>query len=209
MRHVITTTTKPSWVQSVPHNFGAAAAGTPKADEWRTLYTIYLPIVLVLAWGRAGTASPSDAKALADLLDHTMSLVCAFLMACKRTLTKDRALSYRKHITSYVGGLTTLRPDLEHNSIHHMAFHIYDFLLLFGPVYSWWCFPFERLIGLLQRIPQNHRFGESPEANLRCAYGTDHENRHPRSYYPPRIRRWFQSSALAFQTELLGRDPGL
>ncbi|KAE9382827.1 hypothetical protein BT96DRAFT_845020 [Gymnopus androsaceus JB14] len=37
--------------------------------------------------------------------------------------------------------------------------HIYDFLLLFGPVISWWCFPFERLIGALQKINTNDFVG--------------------------------------------------
>jgi len=41
----------------------------------------------------------------------------------------------------------------------HAAFHIYDFLLLFGPVMSWWTFPFEHLIGVLQRINTNNKIG--------------------------------------------------
>jgi hypothetical protein len=41
----------------------------------------------------------------------------------------------------------------------HMGLHIYDFLLLFGPVYSWWCFSFECLLGMLQCILNNHKFG--------------------------------------------------
>ncbi|EIN10110.1 hypothetical protein PUNSTDRAFT_66638 [Punctularia strigosozonata HHB-11173 SS5] len=71
------------------------------------------------------------------------------------------AIAYRDYIANYVGNLTALYPDIVCRSNHHMAFHIYDFLLLFGPVHSWWCFPFERLIGRLQRLPHNHRLGES------------------------------------------------
>jgi hypothetical protein len=41
-----------------------------------------------------------------------------------------------------------------------MATHLHDFLILFGPVRNWWTFPFERLIGHLQRLPQNHRFSQ-------------------------------------------------
>ncbi|KAK0431495.1 hypothetical protein EV421DRAFT_1720503, partial [Armillaria borealis] len=41
----------------------------------------------------------------------------------------------------------------------HVLFHIYDFLLLFGPVISWWCFPFEHLIGALQKINTSSRVG--------------------------------------------------
>ncbi|KAF8576401.1 hypothetical protein K439DRAFT_1622880 [Ramaria rubella] len=31
---------------------------------------------------------------------------------------------------------------------------------LFGLVQSWWCFPFECLIGMLQWLPHNHKFGQ-------------------------------------------------
>ncbi|OAX32016.1 hypothetical protein K503DRAFT_672842, partial [Rhizopogon vinicolor AM-OR11-026] len=45
---VIRTTDRPSSLRSVPYNFGEAKAGTLKADEWRTLTTVYLPIALRL-----------------------------------------------------------------------------------------------------------------------------------------------------------------
>ena len=153
LRDVIKNADKPSWVRSVPENFGAAAVGTPKADEWRTLFTVYLPLALIIAVSRH-----EGAKNMAAL-EHTMALVCALLVSCKRTVTITRANAYRAYIRDYVRGLTELYPNIRHQSIHHMAFHVYDFLLLFGPVYSWWCFPFERLIGKLQRMNQNHRFG--------------------------------------------------
>lgn len=44
-----------------------------------------------------------------------------------------------------------------------MAFHIKDYLVLFGPVHAWWTFPFERLIGMLQRMPNNGKIGELEE----------------------------------------------
>lgn len=36
IREVIKDMVTPSWLESVPHNFGDALAGTLKADEWRT-----------------------------------------------------------------------------------------------------------------------------------------------------------------------------
>ncbi|PIL27307.1 hypothetical protein GSI_10454 [Ganoderma sinense ZZ0214-1] len=122
---VIRDTITPSWVSSVPHNFGSAAAGTPKADEWRTVFTIHLPLCLISLFGYPSADNPQ----LDQVLDHTLQL------------------------------LPSLYPGLDCESIHHMAFHIYDFLELFGPVHSWWAFPFERLIGQLQRLPTNHKFG--------------------------------------------------
>ncbi|KAJ7441261.1 hypothetical protein FB451DRAFT_1058265 [Mycena latifolia] len=69
----------------------------------------------------------------------------------------------------WVDGLNKHHP---HTADHgrktniHAAFHIYDFLLLFGPIISWWCFPFERLIGILQRINTNDQIGGELEATI-------------------------------------------
>src|ERR1700692_1572565 len=152
--------TTPTWLGSVPKNFGDASAGTIKADEWRSLITIYLPIALVSLWG-AGTSHSSDEHAvhLRIILDHTMELVCAVYLACARTMTTRRAEAYRSHIATYVGKLQKIHPTFSLRPNHHASFHIYDYLLLFGPAHSWWCFPFERLIGILQRLPVNHKIG--------------------------------------------------
>ena len=151
---VIHNTITPSWVGSVPYNFCAAAAGTPKADEWRTIFTIYLPLCLISLLG-----TPSDNPRLRQVLDHTMQLVCAVLLACTRVTDVTRTQRYLECLQSYISQLPILYPGLGCESIHHMAFHIYDFLELFGPVHSWWSFPFERLIGQLQRLPTNHKSG--------------------------------------------------
>ncbi|TFK52916.1 hypothetical protein OE88DRAFT_1627523, partial [Heliocybe sulcata] len=134
IHNVIRETATPSWIDSVPYNFGEAAAGTLKADEWRTMTTIYLPIALVTLWG-AGTqhATPQLATRCREVLDHTMD---------------------------DIRNLRRLHRHAQFRTNHHMALHIYDFLLLFGPVHSWWCFPFERLVGWLQRQGHNHKFGE-------------------------------------------------
>jgi len=161
IRDVIQDMTVPSWFTSVPSNFGAASAGTMKADEWRSLITVYIPIALVSLWG-AGTSHSSDEVGthLRAVLDHTMELVCAVYLACARTMTVERAHAYRSHIARYVGDLKKVYPTSTLRPNHHAAFHIYDYLLLFGPAHSWWCFPFERLIGVLQRLPTNHKSGE-------------------------------------------------
>ncbi|KIK32678.1 hypothetical protein CY34DRAFT_100947, partial [Suillus luteus UH-Slu-Lm8-n1] len=143
VRDVIQQITVPSWFTSVPGDFGSASAGTMKADEWRSLITVYIPIALLSLWG-AGTSHPSDevSTRLRDVLDHTMELVCAVYLACARTTTAWRAHAYRTHIANYVGNLKKIHPTFALHPNHHAAFHIYDYLLLFGPAHSWWCFPF-------------------------------------------------------------------
>ena len=69
IRDVIQDTTTPSWVNSVPRNFGEAAAGTLKADEWHTMATIYLPIALISLWGEnTRHATPAIATRLLQVL---------------------------------------------------------------------------------------------------------------------------------------------
>jgi hypothetical protein len=153
IRDVIKQTATPSWINSVPYNFGDAAAGPLKADEWRTMSTIYLPLALISLWGE--NTSP-----FRRILDHTMALVSAIILACSRTTTEARAVAFRIYVATYIRDLQNLHPEATHRTNQHMAMHIYDFLQLFGPVHSWWCFPFERLIGQLQRMLSNHKFGQ-------------------------------------------------
>jgi hypothetical protein len=160
VRNVIRDTDTPSWLGSVPFNFGDAAAGTFKADQWRTVMTVYLPIALVTIWGE-GTPhnSPKLAAKYRDILDHTMALVCAITQAFRRSTSRERANVFRSCLATWVQDLTKIHPNVKPKTLAHMTQHIYDFLLLFGPVHSWWCFPFERLIGILQRQPSNRRYG--------------------------------------------------
>lgn len=162
IQKTIKNTITPSWVDSVPYNFGDAAAGNLKANEWRTLATIYLPIALVLSWGEGTVHPSSDLKfKLRQVLDHTMALFSATRLACMRYTNSSRISAYRELMVFYVRNLEVLYPDAPKKTNPHMSLHIYEFLKLFGPVYSWWCFPFERLIGILQRQPTNHKFGLS------------------------------------------------
>ena len=156
IREVIRDISKPSWLGHVPNNFGDTSAGTIKADEWRLLITVYIPLALISVWG---TSAPGSPTCLA--LESTMQLVSAVYLACTRITSIRRAHDYRSCIASYVGDLKTCFPKFNLRPNHHVAFHIYNYLILFGPVHSWWTFPFERLIGILQRLPSNHKTGMS------------------------------------------------
>jgi hypothetical protein len=150
----------PTWISSVPKTFGEASAGTLKADEWRSFCTIYLPIALICEWGE-GTVHKKVAQGIRfrQALDHAMLLVSAVTVVCRRVTSIEHALVYRQLLAAYLRDLTTVHAHAHGLPNIHAALHIYDFLLLFGPVYSWWCFPFERLVGVLQRIPNNHKLG--------------------------------------------------
>jgi hypothetical protein len=155
IREVIRIVEKPTWVRGLSQHFGSESAGTPKADEWRMLYSVYLPIALIQLWAHF---PPTDRRR--QVLVHTMHLVSAILIVCRRTITNELIEQYRHHLTAWVQGLGHLFPELPSVPNMHMAFHIHDFLLLFGPVRAWWTFPFERLVGLVQRLASNHIYGD-------------------------------------------------
>jgi hypothetical protein len=97
IKDVIRNTTVPSWISSVPYNYGEAKAGTMKADEWQNLSTIFLPLALISMWG-IGSQQPldnlNDASRLRQILDHTMLLVSATSLVCMHTMTKARSDAY-------------------------------------------------------------------------------------------------------------------
>ena len=157
--------------QSVPTDFGDARAGTIKADEWRTLATVYIPLALVSLWGEGSHHQSAEEEAkLRTILDNTMYLVSAIRIACSSTMTESQVLAYRSCITTWLKTLPDVLPEATIHPNCHMACHIYDYLKLFGPVWLWWCFPFERPISHLQRLPLNDKFGE-PCVHFTSDYG--------------------------------------
>jgi hypothetical protein len=151
----------PSWLTSIPINLGSAAHGKLKADQWRVLGTTFLPLSLVRLWGQMSDGDDGDENAnkRRKMLDITLSLLSAVAIASSRVTSNAKADLYLQHILSYLSGLKQIFPDYAFRPNHHMALHLHEYLRFYGPVHSWWTFPFERLIGMLQRIPTNYKIG--------------------------------------------------
>lgn len=146
---------KPSWVTSVP----TRTTGKMKADQWRILGSIYLPSSLIRLWSGMQPDDPRAARCQ-ELLDVTMSLVSAIVIASSRSTSPTNAQEYLLHMTEYRKGLENLFPTYVCHPNHHMAMHLHEFLVSYGPAHGWWTFALERLIGMLQRIPTNYKPGK-------------------------------------------------
>ena len=160
IKMVIKETTVASWINSVPHNYSDSAAGVLKADEWWNLATIYFPIALISLWGEGVSGPIKNAVQFHRILNHTMLAVSVISLACMHTMTKARSDAYLSCLTQYLQDLPVIHPHANFVPYYHMAFHLPHFFHLFGPVCSWWCFPFEHLIGQIQRILSNHKVGK-------------------------------------------------
>lgn len=110
-----------------------------------------LVITLVRLWGSASASSRERV-----LLDNFLHLVCAVDLAARRSMSQSRAARFDYHIGRYLKSLLSV---FSHNLVpnHHLSLHLKECLELFGPVHAWWAFPFERFIGMLQRLNINHK----------------------------------------------------
>ena len=160
----------PSWLTSVPTNLGEPSHGKLKADQWRTLGTTYLPISLIRLWNQLEDGDAKRSQQCKKLLEVTLSLISAVIIASSRTTSQEKANLYLHHMQNYLKGLRELFPQYRFLPNQHMALHLAEYLKLYGPVHSWWTFPFERLIGILQRIPNNFQTGQFFFFFLNLAY---------------------------------------
>jgi len=148
----------PTWLTSVPSNLGDASHGKLRADQWRALGTVYLPLSLTRLWGFTN-ADSARSRRCREILNVTMSLLSAVTIATSHSMSHALANSYLQHMQAYLTGLKLLFPEYQFHPNHHISLHLHEYLLRFGPVHAWWTFPFERMIGMLQRMPTSGKFG--------------------------------------------------
>lgn len=125
----------PSWLTSVPAQLGNASHGKLKADQWRALGTTFLPISLVHLWSDEDESNQRSVRCL-QILDVTMSLLSAVILATSRTTSSDHIDQIQGHLLDYLNGLKQVFPDYKLHPNHHMSLHIPEYIKLFGPVHT-------------------------------------------------------------------------
>lgn len=149
----------PSWLASVPCDLGEARHGKLKADQWRVLGTVYLPVSLVRLWEEPDADDNDKALMRKKMLEATIALISAIRIATSHTTSRSKVALYLQHMHLYLSLLKELVPSYDLHPNHHMALHLGTYICRFGPVHAWWAFPFERVIGMLQHIPTNFKLG--------------------------------------------------
>lgn len=152
-------TTRPSSHQGPPSNLGEAQHGKLKADQWRSAMEFDIPVALAKLWTQDQKASPELKQRRMEILELTVHLSCAIFWATSRRTSPRHVERYNFHMKSYLLGLRRLFPEHNLHPLNHLAMHLGLFIRLFGPVHGWWTYPFERLIGLLQKVQTNGKLG--------------------------------------------------
>lgn len=143
----------PSWIKRAIPVLGKASFRKLKADEWRNLFTIQLPLILIPMWYGHDEVKTS-------LLKNFCHLVSLVNLALKRVMTSETISLYRKHISQYLEGSVVLFDHCQPTCNHHLAIHLADCLENFSPVRAWWSFPLERLMGTILKSCHNNHIGE-------------------------------------------------
>lgn len=131
----------PSNVGRIPGKIEAGFASLT-ANEWRNWITIYAPICT------KGLVADKEY----DLISKLSKAVC---LMCTKVITVDAASKVEGLLREYNDdfeihfGKDSCVPNL------HMQLHLKELILDYGPVYSFRCFGFERLNGILGKFKTN------------------------------------------------------
>jgi hypothetical protein len=157
----IKATTRPSWHCGPPSNLGDPSHGKLKADQWRSCIEFDLPVSLAKLF--ATNCSDSDLQQRdrqKRMLESTMFLAMAIRWGTSHRTSREHAEKYMEYMHAYLESLLHLYPSITLRPNHHAALHIGALLMRYGPVHGWWMFPFERVIGALQKTNTNYKMGK-------------------------------------------------
>jgi hypothetical protein len=147
---------RPSWHHGPPKNLGDAEHGKLKAEQWRTAIEFDLPVTLVKLWGTKYDGDERRPK----LAHSTMLLAMAIQWGTSHVTSPHHTQQYGKYMNAYLECIRDVFPGHSFRPNHHACLHLHEFLLRYGPMHGWWMFPFERIIGGLQKTNTNHKIGE-------------------------------------------------
>ncbi|KAI0280568.1 hypothetical protein BC826DRAFT_924322 [Russula brevipes] len=156
----IASTVRPRWHAAPPANLGQVFHGKLKADEWRSCFEFDIPVSLLRIETRRGASGTQTDEYRAKLVHSTFLLATAIRWATSYRTSAMHIKKYKSAMKDYLKILRELRPTQRFRPNHLNALLVADYLRLYGPVRGWWMFPFERVIGDLQRTNTNSQQGE-------------------------------------------------
>jgi hypothetical protein len=156
-------TLRPQYQIAPPVNLGSSGHGKLKADQWRTCIEFDIPISIAKLWSREtapGNQAPDITARRDQLFRSVMHLAVAVRWGTSYRSSDHHSKVFTKNMKEYLQNLLDLYPHIQFRPNHHAALHIGPLLSRFGPVHGWWAFPFERVIGILQKIKTNDKIGK-------------------------------------------------
>ena len=160
LQELLGETIRQTWHTQPPKNLGDPGHGKLKADQWQSLMEFDIPVSLAQMWVLSKKKrSQDEGSHKHKMFTCTMFLACAICWVTSHKTSSLHVERYTHFMYEYLKTLLELLPDLKLRPNHHNAFHLGEFLLLFGPIHGWWAYAFERVVGVLQNFNTNYKIG--------------------------------------------------
>lgn len=143
--------TFPYGVGRIPLKIGSSFAGFT-ADQWRLWTTVLSPIVL------KGILPDEDLR-IWLLFVRSCTILCSRIITLSDVHEADTYLVQFCKLFQHKYGQASVTPNM------HLHMHLSQCLMDYGPVHSFWCFPFERYNGLLGAYHTNRKSVETQIMN--------------------------------------------
>ena len=114
------------------------------ADQWRNWLCIYSPVALK-------NVIPSSSLRCWLLYVKAVSILCTRVITIGDVSVADQYLQLFCQEFQKLYGSQSCTPNM------HLHLHLLDCILDYGPVYSFWCFAFERFNDMLGAFPTNSK----------------------------------------------------
>ena len=127
----------------LPHNI-IKARKRMKAEEWKTFTLVYSLFCLKSLLSK-------------EQFDHWNLFVNACRIVCKRVITKEEIETAHSLFVKFCKGIEDLYGKDTCTPNTHLHLHLKQCMIDFGPVFSFWCFSFERFNGILGSYHTNKK----------------------------------------------------
>jgi hypothetical protein len=154
---------RPPYRKPPPRDLGNPGHGKLKADQWKTCIEFDIPVLFAQLWSRETSPPGQDLDVTArrdKVFRSIMHLAVAVRWGTSYRISEHHSQLFEENMVAYLRLLLELYPNIQFRPNHHTALHIGPLLMKFGPVHSWWMFPFERVIGILQKFNTNSKMGK-------------------------------------------------
>ncbi|KAJ7459004.1 hypothetical protein FB451DRAFT_1507225 [Mycena latifolia] len=142
----------PTHVARLPANLGKAKHGKLKAEQYLTLFSVILPLVL------PEMKLEDDLERHEAMLQSFCLLVGSTNIVASFKTSNSAADLFMDYYSSYFSSIQTLFPDVNVLPTHHNSMHIPDILKYWGPLASQNEFMGERVNHILQKVKTNDHF---------------------------------------------------
>jgi hypothetical protein len=129
-----------------------AREGKLKAAQWPNIC-----LALVISLSKQWSTSMSEKEQ--HWLENLCHLFCLIRILYLHTVTTQDIQDFQQHSLLYLRGVASLFPSHRIKPNHHYLLHLGEMMRMYGPMRTWWSFPYERLNGDIQRIRTSNRSG--------------------------------------------------